>query len=132
MACILVVDDDPAIRAFICEALEVEGYTVVAAAHGAAGVQLARDLTPDLILMDLMMPVLDGPSAIQALRADPTTAGICLVAMSAGVTMRAQYEHLAVDGLLLKPFDIAGLYAQVAWCLQRAQNAQSAGGSANP
>jgi DNA-binding response OmpR family regulator len=93
---------------------------VAIARDGAQGLMLARDWSPDLILMDIMLPAVDGSTAIRRLKADPETAEIPIVAMSAGRTIRSQSEALAhADAALAKPFDIDALLAQVAFHLSR-------------
>jgi DNA-binding response OmpR family regulator len=84
------------------------------------GLVLARDWRPDLILMDVMLPGVDGGTAIKRLKNDPETSGIPIVAMSAGRTIRRQSEELAnADAALSKPFDIDALLAQVEFHLSR-------------
>jgi CheY-like chemotaxis protein len=114
MSPILIVDDDPVIRAFVDEALRDEGYATVVAGDGETGVALARALKPSVILMDLMMPRLDGVAAIELLKRDPTTSWMRIVAMSAGRKLREQVARLAADGLLAKPFELDSLFAEVA------------------
>jgi CheY-like chemotaxis protein len=114
MSPILIVDDDPVIRAFVDEALRDEGYATVVAGDGETGVALARALKPSVILMDLMMPRLDGVAAIELLKRDPTTSWMRIVAMSAGTKLREQVARLAADGLLAKPFELDSLFAEVA------------------
>src|SRR5690348_17554431 len=79
---VLVVDDDPSIIALIETALADEGYQVMAAV-GAGALTVAHDRQPDLILLDIMMPGMDGVEVSQRLRTDETTASIPIVAMSA-------------------------------------------------
>ena len=110
---VLVVDDDPAIVGFLVDALESEGYHVLATVDGQA-VPLARDMQPDVILLDLMMPGMDGMAVSQCLRSDPSTAAIPIIAMSAQQRLHATAALLPVDDRLAKPFDLATLYATVA------------------
>jgi len=117
---ILVVDDEPSVADLIEAVLVGEGYTVAIARDGAQGLMLARDWNPDLILMDIMLPAVDGSTAIRRLKGDAETSGIPIVAMSAGRTIRSQSEALAqADAALAKPFDIDALLAQVAFHLSR-------------
>ncbi len=117
---ILIVDDEPAVADLIEAVLKEEGYTVAIARDGAQGLMLARDWEPDLILMDVMLPGIDGGTAIRRLKAVPATAGIPIVAMSAGRTIRLYTAELeGADGALAKPFDIDALLAQVAFHLSR-------------
>jgi two-component system response regulator MprA len=117
---ILVVEDEPSVADLIEAVLSGEGYTVAIARDGAQGLMLARDWNPDLILMDIMLPAVDGTTAIRRLKSDPETADVPIVAMSAGRTLRSQSEELAdADAALAKPFDIDALLAQVAFHLSR-------------
>jgi len=110
---VLVVDDDPFIVDFLETALEDEGYLVLAAVNGGA-LPLARDLHPDVILLDIMMPGMDGVEVSQRLRADPVTADIPIIVMSAQDRLRATSTLMQVDDRLPKPFDLDRLYAIVA------------------
>ncbi len=117
---ILIVDDEPAVADLIEAVLKEEGYVVAVARDGTRGLVLARDWLPDLILMDVMLPGVDGVTAIRRLKAQPDTAGIPIVAMSAGRTIRLRTGELDdADGALAKPFDIDALLAQVAFHLAR-------------
>lgn len=117
---ILVVDDEPSVADLIDAILSAEGYTVAIAEDGARGIMLARDWAPDLILMDLMLPGIDGATAIHRIKSDPATAAIPIVAMSAGRTIHRQSgDLLQADGALAKPFDIDALLAQVSFHLAR-------------
>jgi CheY-like chemotaxis protein len=117
---ILIVDDEPAVADLIEAVLVGEGYTVAIARDGAQGLLLARDWRPDLILMDVMLPGVDGGTAIRRLKNDPETAEIPIVAMSAGRNIRRQSDELTnADAALAKPFDIDALLAQVAFHLSR-------------
>lgn len=117
---ILIVDDEPSVADLIEVILREEGYVVAVARDGAQGLMLARDWRPDLILMDVMLPSVDGGTAIRRLKAEPATAGIPIVAMSAGRNLRQLTGDLEdADGALAKPFDIEALLAQVAFHLAR-------------
>jgi CheY-like chemotaxis protein len=95
------------------DALESEGYHVLATVNGQA-VPLARDMQPDVILLDLMMPGMDGVAVSQRLRSDPSTATIPIIAMSAQHRLHATAALMSVNDRLAKPFDLATLYATVA------------------
>ena len=112
-ATVLVVDDDEAIIEVIRAALEDEGYGVLTAVNGAA-LALAHDRQPDLILLDIMMPDMDGVEVSRRLRADPATASIPIVAMSAHSRLRATVDTMSADDRLPKPFALLDLYATVA------------------
>jgi DNA-binding response OmpR family regulator len=106
MARVLIVEDDPPIRGLLDEFLGGEGFDTLLAIDGRAGVELARRELPDLILIDIMLPVLDGLSAIRLLRADRATRDLRIVAMSAHSTLLRSPESLPADAFLTKPFDL--------------------------
>ncbi len=110
---VLVVDDDPSIIDFLETALEEEGYLVLASV-GAASLLVAHDVHPDVILLDVNMPDMDGVEVSQRLRADPTTADIPIVVMSAREHLRTTGPLMSVDDRLPKPFELARLYEMVA------------------
>lgn len=110
---ILVVDDDSSIRGLIREILEIEGYVTVEVTNGRDAVTAARASRPGMIIMDLRMPVMDGVTAIRMLRADPATALIPIIALSAGLTLLAIARTLPIEGLLSKPFELDDLVALV-------------------
>jgi CheY-like chemotaxis protein len=110
---VLVVDDDPAIVSFLREALEDEGYEVATAVAGEA-LPLAHDLHPSVILLDAAMPGMDGLEVSRRLRADPVTAPIPIVAMSAQHNLDAAADRMPVNDRLPKPFELDQLYDTVA------------------
>ncbi|HEX9398984.1 MAG TPA: response regulator [Anaeromyxobacter sp.] len=110
---VLVVDDDPDILDAICDILEAEGYRVSRARHGREALDQIDGERPDVILLDLMMPVMDGVAFAQALRLRPAVRDIPIVVISAdGNPQRA--ASVGAIGYLAKPFDIEALLAQVA------------------
>ncbi len=111
-ATILVVDDDPTIVDVLRAALEDEGYAVLMAVNGGA-LPLARQAQPQVILLDIMMPGMDGVEVSKRLRADPATAAIPIVAMSATSNLTALASQMPVDDRLPKPFDLDGVFAVV-------------------
>jgi CheY-like chemotaxis protein len=110
---VLVVDDDPAIVCFLRAALEDEGYEVVSAVDGEA-LPLAHALHPSVILLDVMMSGMDGPEVSRRLRADPVTALIPIIAMSAQHYLEAPVARMPVNDRLPKPFELDQLYDTVA------------------
>jgi DNA-binding response OmpR family regulator len=110
--CVLVIDDDLAIATMIKEALVEAGYNVVWS-MGAEGVMLARRLQPALILLDLMMPGMDGMEVRRHLKNNPRTALIPLIAMSAGSNLLAHAKEMDADDYLAKPFDLAELTLRI-------------------
>jgi CheY-like chemotaxis protein len=100
VAKILVVDDEPDERFLAGRALKKQGHEVVVAGDGAAGLKAVREWSPDLVVTDIMMPVMDGAEFIRRLRSAPATASIPILAAS-GNTERAG----AADAVLKKPYD---------------------------
>jgi CheY-like chemotaxis protein len=107
----LVVDDSRVIRELIAVNLELEGFEVTTAGDGESALELATELQPHVITLDVMMPRLNGFETVSRLRQDPRTAGIPVVM----VTGRAQSadlergEEVGVEAYLTKPFEPAEL-----------------------
>lgn len=118
MARILIVDDDTTIRDMLETVLSDEGYATFKAGNGRDGVELAKQVRPELILMDIMMPVVDGATAIGQLRENPSTRSIRVIAMSAGSTLLQRVDQLKADGVLAKPFDLDELLAHIEFHLR--------------
>jgi len=106
---ILVADDDPDILGIVSMSLETQGYTVYKATNGREAVDRAREHRPDLVLMDMMMPVLSGYEAVSELKADADTRGIPVVGLSAKAmtTDMERATNVGIDGYITKPFRIA-------------------------
>ena len=105
MSTVLLVEDNEDNRTIYTDVLEHAGYRVVSAPDGEQGVHLACELHPDLILMDLSMPVIDGYLATRLLRADPCTRTIPIVAVTAHAMEGDREQVLAngFDGYVPKP-----------------------------
>lgn len=116
---ILIVEDQPDVAELIDVVLKGEGYVVAVARDGAQGLMLARDWNPDLILMDIMLPFVDGGTLISKLRREPETARLPIIAMSASSTLRDRSAELEADALLSKPFDVDAMLVQVQFLLDR-------------
>jgi DNA-binding response OmpR family regulator len=116
---ILIVEDQADVAQLIDVVLKGEGYTVAIAKDGAQGLMLARDWKPDLILMDIMLPGVDGGTLIARLRQEEETADLPIIAMSASRTLRDRTAELQADALLSKPFDVDALLVQVQFLLGR-------------
>ncbi|MBS3974785.1 MAG: response regulator [Actinobacteria bacterium] len=106
MARILVVDDEPHILKLVSFSLSSAGYQVSEATDGAAGISAATEIKPDLILMDVMMPLMTGYQALERLKADPETAEIPVVMLSAKSQLYEQEEGLRLGAVryICKPF----------------------------
>src|SRR5438105_4266437 len=118
---ILVVDDEDDIREVAQVSLELVGHwEVVTAANGRDGLEQARTAQPDAILLDVMMPDLDGPATLAQLQADPVTQHIPVLFLTAKA-QAAERSHLAqlgAAGILTKPFDPLTLSSEVASVLR--------------
>ena len=112
---ILVADDDPDILSIVSMSLETQDYTVYKATNGREAVDIARQHHPDLILMDMMMPVLSGYEAVVELKADATTKDIVIVGLSAKAmaTDMERATDVGIDGYITKPFRIAQILSVV-------------------
>jgi two-component system OmpR family response regulator len=113
---ILHIEDEPDIQVVARIALEdVGGFVVSTASSGVEGLAMAEGLAPDLILLDVMMPGMDGPATLAALRAHPATASIPVIFMTAKVQSHeiSRYKALGALGVINKPFDPMTLAAEV-------------------
>jgi CheY-like chemotaxis protein len=113
---ILLVDDEDDIREVAQMSLEMTaGWDVLTAASGAEGLRLAAAERPDAILLDVMMPGMDGPATARALKAEPGTAEIPIILLTAKVQAadRRRFDDLGVAGILAKPFDPMALADEV-------------------
>jgi CheY-like chemotaxis protein len=114
---VLVVDDDDAIREVAQSSLElVAGWEVEVASSGQDALDFAVADPPDAILLDVMMPSMDGPTTFARLQDDARTRDVPVVLLTAKVqpAERRRWEQLGVAGVLAKPFDPLGLPGQVA------------------
>jgi len=104
---ILICDDDPAILRVLQVNLEVEGYDTLLAHHGEEALQVAQAEHPDLIILDIMMPRLDGYQTCARLKADETTQDIPVVFLSAKAQASdiEKGKEYGVEDYLTKPFD---------------------------
>jgi DNA-binding response OmpR family regulator len=126
-ATVLVVDDDPVILKLLEVNFEMEGFEVVRAADGFEGLERARAVRPDIVILDVMMPRMTGYEVAKALREDENTAHIPIIF----VTARAQSSdvergmELGVDDYVTKPFDPLDLIARVNALLARSGPAEA-------
>ena len=117
---ILVADDDPDILSIVSMSLESQGYTVYKATNGREAVDLAKQHHPDLVLMDMMMPIVSGYEAVTVLKADAATRDITIVGLSAKAmaTDMERATDVGIDGYITKPFRIAQVLTVVESYLQ--------------
>jgi len=115
MGCdVLVVEDDRGIRSMIAEALGDEGYSVSVATHGREALRLLEHELPRLILLDIMMPIMDGTALYGALRRDTRYQAIPIVVMSAAHNLQLFKGATQVVAMLPKPFVLTTLLDVVA------------------
>lgn len=113
---ILLVEDDPDIQTVATTALELVGrYSVAACSSGREALEKGPSYNPDLVLLDVMMPDMDGPTTLEALRRDPTLQNRLIVFMTARTQERdlAAYQRMGVANVIRKPFDPLTLPAEV-------------------
>ncbi|GJJ03222.1 response regulator [Duganella rhizosphaerae] len=115
MARILIVEDTPGNMLLTSIMLESAGHTLYCAERARAGIAIAREQLPDLILMDVQMPELDGIAAVAILKGDPRTQAIPVVALTAYVMKGDRERMLAAgfDGYIEKPIDYDSFMAEV-------------------
>jgi len=113
---IVVVEDDERNRRLTCDLLAAWGYRVVAFTNGRDGVEGVRRERPDLVLMDLRMPVMDGYEATKTLKADPETADIPVAIMTASAMTGSEprIRQCGCDEYKTKPFDIREIRKMIA------------------
>jgi CheY-like chemotaxis protein len=112
MARILIANDSLDLLDLCRSILEEGGHVVQTVAGGTEAVRLARDWQPDLVVIDWVMPEMDGPTAIAALRSDPATRGLPILLMS-GTEDGDGAANSGADSFLPKPFSLAELLARV-------------------
>lgn len=112
---ILVVDDEPDVVMFIARTLKSEGFDIVSAYDGISALDLAESERPDLVLLDLMMPMMSGYEVCEQLKANPATQAIPVVCFSSAHTADAitRSREVGAATLLVKPFSPAELVAQI-------------------
>ncbi len=121
MARILIVEDEANIVKLISIRLERLGHSINSADNGVAALDIAREITPDLILLDVMIPVLNGFQVLQRLKTDPATAPIPVLMLTARGHERDIVAGLegGADDYIIKPFSFPELIARVSTALAR-------------
>lgn len=126
MRTVLVIDDEDDIREVAQVSLEaLGGWNVLTASSGDQGIQRAASDKPDAILLDVMMPGMDGPTTFQKLQAEEATRNIPVIFLTAKVQAadRQRFAHLGVAGVIAKPFDPMTLASDMAALLNWADDA---------
>jgi two-component system, OmpR family, alkaline phosphatase synthesis response regulator PhoP len=127
---ILVVDDEPGIVTIARDYLDRAGFRVISAGDGVSALRLARSERPSLLVLDLMLPGMDGLDVARALREDPTTRALPIIMLTARVeeTDRLIGLELGADDYITKPFSPRELVARVRAVLRRSEGERDAGG----
>ena len=114
MATVLIVEDHPTMREAMRLVLEEDGHDVEEAVDGENGIALVREHAPDVVLLDLNIPVVSGSEVLEVLRSDPTTAGVLVVIVTAtGEEGRKRAIALGADDYITKPFSPLALLRTV-------------------
>ena len=123
MHTILIVEDNAKNMKLARDLLQAKGYRTLEAVNGEDGVRLGLEHVPDLVLMDIQLPDIDGIEAFHRLRADPRTAGVPIVAFTASVTAgdRSKITAAGFDGFLAKPINLKEFLATLQRVLERAR-----------
>jgi two-component system cell cycle response regulator DivK len=118
---ILLVEDNEMNRDMLSRRLERKGYEVVIAVNGQEGVELVSSTRPDLILMDLSLPIIDGWEATRRIKADPATASIPVIALTAHAMAEDRVKAMAAgcDDFDIKPVDLPRLLEKIDTLLRR-------------
>jgi two-component system cell cycle response regulator DivK len=111
MSLILIVEDNEKNLKLVRDVLQAKGYRTLEAGTAEDGLKIARGQAPDLILMDIQLPAMGGIEALKALRADPATAVLPVVAITASVMQQDRQEIMRAgfDGFIEKPINLRGL-----------------------
>lgn len=117
---VLVVDDDDGIRAAVAEVLDFEGYDVVTARNGAEALEQIRTARPDAVVLDLMMPVMDGWTFMEVCRKEELCDGTPVLVMSAYRNLAETAPNLGANACIAKPFDLDVLIGAVERLIRRA------------
>ncbi|AKU94402.1 Phosphate regulon transcriptional regulatory protein PhoB (SphR) [Labilithrix luteola] len=120
---VLVVEDDPSIAIGLRINLESEGYAVTVAEDGERGLELARSISPDLIVLDVMLPKKNGLEVLHDLRAEGRTMPIIILSAKAGEMDKVAGLELGAEDYVAKPFSLAELLARVRAALRRGAGA---------
>lgn len=113
--CILVVDDEPYMIRLLQHHVERAGYRMVKATNGREALERVRDSSPQLVLMDVMMPEMNGLTVLARLRADPATQNLPVIIMTANAQRftREEAEAAGVSAFLTKPFSPTQLMSEI-------------------
>ncbi|MCR3749211.1 response regulator transcription factor [Lentzea californiensis] len=116
---LLVVEDEPSIRELLCASLRFAGFTVTSAATGSEALQAARDDSPDLVLLDVMLPDRDGFEVVRRLRSSGVRVPVLYLTARDGTDDRVTGLTIGGDGYITKPFSLEEVIARVTAVLRR-------------
>ena len=104
---ILVVEDNDRNRELVKDILDIQGYHVLEARDGVEGVAMAKEHKPDLVIMDIQMPIMDGITAAKIIKNDPATRGITMIALTSFAMKgdRERFMEAGFDDYIAKPID---------------------------
>ena len=121
MSLILIVEDNEKNMKLVRDVLQVKGYATLEAGNAEDGIRLAAEHSPDLVLMDIQLPGMNGIDALGVLRADPATADIPVIAVTASVMQqdRKQITEAGFDGYIGKPINLKEFLDTVRAMLER-------------
>jgi two-component system response regulator MprA len=128
---VLVVDDEPALRDALESSLAFEGYEVLTASDGLEALDAVADERPDLVLLDIMMPRMDGLTAVRRLRGRGDTVPVLMLTARDAVGDRVTGLDVGADDYLAKPFELDELLARVRALLRRSAIASATGSAAD-
>ncbi len=113
---ILIVDDDPSIRHLLEMTVSTEPYNIVVASDGEEAIELARLHQPDIVLLDVIMPKMDGYEVCEQLKRDPATEGVVVILLTAKAQREDRLRGAAAgaDGYIAKPFSPQSLRTSLA------------------
>ena len=122
MSLVLIVEDNDKSLKLVRDVLQATGYQTVEAISAEEGLVIARERLPQLVLMDIQLPGMNGIEALRRLRAEPATRNIPVIAISASVMQQARREivQAGFDGFIEKPIDLKQFLGAVAKALKKA------------
>lgn len=110
---VLIVDDDEDLQALLQRALQNQEYEVVIAEDGLVALQELEKATPDLILLDIMMPRMDGYAFAEELRHRGLQSSVPIIVLSADVNAKQKVDEMGADSYIAKPFDVRDLLGEI-------------------
>ena len=128
---ILVAEDDRAVRESLVRALQLEGYTVAAAKNGAEALETVRQAEPDVVLLDVSMPMVDGLTVCRVLRAEHNQVPVLMLTARTEPSDRVAGLDAGADDYLAKPYDLEELLARVRALLRRSSYTTEGTGSSD-